>query len=111
MNPAKKSKSLSVAKGAAKSIGKFPKSVREDLGYMMESVTRGETPTSATPIPLVGPGAMELRAWDEQGTFRVIYVAKFPEVVHLLHAFQKKNDGAIPKAEIDTARARYNNIS
>ena len=34
--------------------------------------------------------AVGIRVRDESGVFRLMYVAKFPEAVYVLHAFQKK---------------------
>lgn len=38
----------------------------------------------------IGQGVQEIRIRDESGAFRVIYVAKFADVVYVLHCFQKK---------------------
>jgi phage-related protein len=38
----------------------------------------------------IGKGVEEIRVWEESGTFRVIYVARFVDAVYVLHAFQKK---------------------
>lgn len=43
------------------------------------------------------------------GAFRVVYVAKFPEAVYVLHAFQKKTQRT-SKNDIDLARARYGDL-
>ena len=51
----------------------------------------------------VGAGVEELRIWDEQGTFRVIYLAKLADAVYVLHAFQKKTQKTSAK---DMALAR-----
>ena len=53
----------------------------------------------------VGPGTQEIRVRVD-GTFRVLYVAKFPEGVYVLHAFQKKSQQTA-KLDLDLARARY----
>ncbi|MDP4078832.1 type II toxin-antitoxin system RelE/ParE family toxin, partial [Acidovorax sp. A1169] len=76
----------------------------------LHKVQLGENPDDWKPIPRVGSGAMELRIWDEQGTFRVIYVAKIADRVHVLHAFKKK-ERAISQADIDLAKERYKRIS
>jgi len=57
----------------------------------------------------VGHGAMEIRVRDDAGQFRVIYVAKFADAVHVLHAFQKKTQRT-SQADIDLARKRYREI-
>ncbi|SNT38570.1 Phage derived protein Gp49-like [Granulicella rosea] len=38
----------------------------------------------------VGAGVSEIRIRDEQGIYRIIYVAKFASAIFVLHAFQKK---------------------
>ena len=40
-------------------------------------------------MPTIGAGVNEIRI-HEGGAFRVIYVAKFADAVHVLHCFQKK---------------------
>ena len=54
----------------------------------------------------VGAGAYEIRHRDASGAFRVIYVAKFADAVHVLHAFQKKTRKTA-QADIDLAAQRY----
>lgn len=56
----------------------------------------------------VGPGAMEIRI-HVLGEWRVIYVAKFADAVHVLHAFQKKTRKTKPD-DIELARKRYREI-
>jgi len=41
-------------------------------------------------MPTIGTGVHEIRIRDEAGTLRLMYVAKFPEAIYVLHAFQKK---------------------
>jgi len=40
---------------------------------------------------------------------RVIYVAKFPEAVYVLHAFEKKSQQT-PRIHLDVAAARYKQL-
>ena len=56
-------------------------------------------------MPSVGLGVNEIRI-REGGAFRVIYVAKFPEAVYVLHAFEKKAKKT-PKPDVDLARKRF----
>lgn len=48
----------------------------------------------------------EIRIQDENGAFRIMYVAKFLDAVYVLHAFQKKTQKTA-KADIELARQRY----
>jgi len=38
----------------------------------------------------IGPGVKEIRIRDNDGAFRVFYVASFAVTVYVLHCFQKK---------------------
>lgn len=53
-------------------------------------------------------GVLEVVEDDAGGTYRSVYTVKFPEVVFVLHCFQKKSKRGIatPKADMDIIRAR-----
>jgi phage-related protein len=89
-----------------KSIRSFPSPVRQDVGFQLDRVQRGEQPEDFKPFPTIGPGVEELRIRDESGAFRVIYTSRLAEAVFVLHAFQKKTQKTAP-ADIDLAKARY----
>lgn len=44
--------------------------------------------------------------WDETGTYRVVYIARLPEAVYVLHAFQKKTQ-ATSSRDVEVARNRH----
>ena len=77
-----------------------------DAGYQLDRVQHGLPPDDAKPMPTIGAGAMELRFWDESGTFRVVYVAKLADAVYVLHCFQKKTQQTA-KRDIELARTRF----
>ncbi len=60
----------------------------------------------------IGPGVFELRQRDSRGWYRLIYLARIGDTLHMLHAFEKKsaktsrNDIAIATARLKTVRAR-----
>ena len=56
-------------------------------------------------MPAVGKGVEEIRVTEENGAFRVIYLARRPEAVYVLHAFQKKTQ-ATSRKDRETARKR-----
>jgi phage-related protein len=56
----------------------------------------------------VGAGVREIRI-HVLGEWRVLYVAKFVEVVYVLHAFQKKTQKT-RREDIELARTRYRQI-
>ena len=57
----------------------------------------------------IGPGVKEIREYDHNGIYRVVYLAKFPEAVYVIHCFQKKTE-ATSKPDIDLAKTRYKNL-
>ena len=87
----------------------FPKNAMQDVGLQLDKISKGQDPDDFKAIPRVGRGAMELRVWDEEGTFRILYVAKFEDAVYVLHCF-KKTTQKIPDADIDIAKNRYKSV-
>ena len=59
-------------------------------------------------MPSIGRGVKEIRI-RVLGEWRVIYVAKFEDAVHLLHSFQKKTQKT-SQHDIEIARKRYKQI-
>lgn len=60
-------------------------------------------------MPSIGRGVEELRVWDESGTYRVIYVARFSDAIYVLHAFQKKSQ-ATSKRDLELAKTRLDDL-
>ncbi|OGT99892.1 MAG: hypothetical protein A2085_00275 [Gemmatimonadetes bacterium GWC2_71_10] len=52
----------------------------------------------------MGSGVVEIRI-HVGGAFRVVYVAKYPEAVYVLHAFEKKGRKT-RRSDLATARRR-----
>ena len=61
-------------------------------------------------MPSIGPGVEEIRVWVESGTYRVIYIARKPEAVYVLHAFQKKTQRT-SQSDLKLARLRLRELS
>ncbi len=87
-------------------IRQFPEDARHDAGYQLEQVQHGKQPTDFKSMSSVGKGVEELRVWDDSGTYRVVYIARFAEAVYVLHTFQKKTR-ATNERDIELARTRY----
>jgi phage-related protein len=92
-----------------KVVRDFPEDARQDAGFQLDLVQRGQQPDDFKPMPDAGAGVEELRVWCEQGTFRVVYLARLPEAVYVLHAFQKKTQ-TTRKADIELAARRYREL-
>ena len=84
----------------------FPQSAMREAGYQIDRVQNGLAPDDVKPMSTIGAGVMELRVWDEAGTFRVVYVAKFEDAVYVLHCFQKKTQQTAQR-DIELASKRY----
>jgi phage-related protein len=57
----------------------------------------------------IGSGVFELRDQDERAWYRVIYLSRVHEVIHVLHCFEKKSRET-PVKEINTARQRLKTV-
>lgn len=86
-------------------IREFPDDAKQEAGFRLDKAQRGERPNDCKPMRSIGKGVEELRIWDEDGTFRVIFTAKRADAVYVLHAFQKKTQ-ATPRHDIELARKR-----
>ena len=89
-----------------KCLREFPEDAKQDAGYQLDKVQRGEQPTDFKPMPTIGKGVEELRVRDESGSYRVIYTARLSDAVYVLHAFQKKTQ-TTAKRDLDLAKARF----
>lgn len=87
----------------------FPMTAMREAGYQLDRVQHGLAPADAKSMASIGPGVLELRIWDEAGTFRVVYVAKLADAVFVLHCFQKKTPKT-SKHDIDTAKRRLKEL-
>lgn len=84
--------------------------VKRAAGDQLRFVQMGLEPAADwKPIRNVGQGVMEIRIKEASGQYRIIYVAKFADAVHVLHAFQKKTQKTSGK-DLDLARKRYKEI-
>jgi len=102
-------KSVEFRASSLQDLRSFPSTVMREAGYQIDRLQNGLLPDDFKPISTIGRGAAEIRLWDEAGTFRVIYVAKFENAVYVLHCFQKKTQKTTQK-DIDLATKRYNEL-
>jgi len=86
----------------------FPEEARKAAGFELCAVQRGLEPSDWKPMPSIGRGVKEIRI-HILGEWRVIYIAKFEDAVHVLHSFQKKSRKT-NQHDIEIARMRYKQI-
>jgi phage-related protein len=81
---------------ALEKLKDFPEDARRECGYALHLVQLGIDPPDWKPMPGIGSGVREIRVLDATGAYRVIYVAKFSDAIHVLHIFQKKTRKTSP---------------
>jgi phage-related protein len=94
---------------STKRLRSFNKDAKQDAGYQLDKVQRGERPDDFKAMPSIGKGVEEIRIWDESGTYRIIYTACINDAVYVLHAFQKKTQATL-KRDIELAKARFTEL-
>jgi phage-related protein len=72
----------------------MPAATRYALGVELLTVQHGGEPKDWRAMPEVGAGMTEIRHRDENGAFRVPYVAKFAEAVYVLCAARFSEENA-----------------
>jgi len=83
----------------------FPADVRQNLGFQLWQLQQGERPSDYRPLPSVGAGVFELRDQDARGWYRVVYLSRINDVIHVLHCFEKKSR-TMPRRDFENAQQR-----
>lgn len=86
----------------------FPAEAKRQVGFELDAIQRGHEPSDWKPMKDIGSGVREIRV-HVAGEWRIIYVAKFPDAIYVLHSFQKKTPKT-RQADIELARNRYRQI-
>lgn len=86
----------------------FPPDARREAGYQLRRVQSGVMPNDWKPMASVGTGVNEIRI-HTRSEHRVIYVARFPESVYVLCAFEKRSRRT-PRGEIELAKKRLSEL-
>ena len=87
----------------------FPDGVRQNFGFALWQLQRGERPNDFRPLPSIGPGVFELRDQDERGWYRIVYLSRRNDVIYVLHCFEKKSR-AMPRKDFAIARQRLKGV-
>jgi len=83
----------------------FPDGVKQNLGFELWLLQQGERPRDYRPLQSIGSGVFELRDQDERRWYRVVYLSRLDDVIHVLHCFEKKSR-EMPRREFETAKRR-----
>ncbi len=86
----------------------FPPMVRKKLGFALYQAQIGQRHESAKTFHGFVETVWQVRADDQGGTYRAVYIARLGGEVYVLHAFQKKATSGIatPKRDLDLIRQR-----
>lgn len=93
-------------------IRRFPAVARQNLGAELRKLQVGDRPLHSRPMLSIGARVYELKEQDGRAWYRVIYLAKIANRIHVLHCFEKesaktsKNDLAVAKARLKRVMAR-----
>jgi phage-related protein len=87
----------------------MPDDVIDDFGYGLDQAQKGKFPDIGKVLRgFGGRSVIELIRDDKGGTFRAVYTVRFPEIVAILHCFQKKSKSGIetPKQDVELIHSR-----
>ena len=90
----------------------FPEDARQSAGFQLGRLQQGLEATDWKPLSGLGKrvtGVKEIRVWAADGTYRVVYVAKFSDAINVLHSFEKKTQQTSRK-DIAVIVKRYKEI-
>lgn len=90
-------------------LRRFPKDVRDDMGYQIYRVQCGLAPKDSKPMSSVGSGVRELRIRGSDREYRGMYIASIGDAVYVLHVFVKKSRRT-PKQDLEVARKRLREV-
>jgi phage-related protein len=79
----------------------FPSAVQDEMGNALGLAQFGGKHPKAKPWKGRGAGIFEIVEDHRGDTYRAIYTVRFPEVVYVLHTFQKKSPKGIRTARSD----------
>lgn len=98
-------------------LSSFPGEVKSTLGFSLRQIQNGREPRcDHRPMTPVGKGVWELKDSDARTWYRVMYLAKIENVIHVLHCFEKssrrsdRRDIAIAKTRLAEVRQRLREL-
>lgn len=84
----------------------FPDDVKATLGFALRQIQNGREPRcDHRSMSSVGKGVWELKEGDARAWYRVMYLARIDDVIHVLHCFEK-DSRKTGRRDLETARAR-----
>lgn len=104
-----KSKDIIFVGNSLECLRSFPRDAVRDAGHQLQAVQNGKNPVDWKPMKTVGKGVREIRIKDDDGAFRVFYVANLADAVYVLHCFRKTTEKT-EKRDIELGRTRFKSL-
>ena len=102
-------KTLYYVGSSEKDLKKLPEDTIDAFVYGLSIAQKGgKSPKAKVLQGFGGADVIELIDRDADGTYRAVYTVRMPEVIFVLHVFQKKSKQGIatPKQDIDLIKSR-----
>ena len=91
-------------------LSSFSHDVKATLGFSLRQVQNGNNPRcSHRPMTSVGKGVWELKGGDERTWYRLMYLTRIGDTIHVLHCFEK-DSRKTDRRDLEVARARLKEI-
>ncbi len=91
-------------------LSSFPGEIKSTLGFSLRQIQNGRLPRCEhRPMPSVGKGVWELKDGDARTWYRVMYLARIENAIHVLHCFEK-DSRTTSRRDIATAKARLSEV-
>lgn len=91
-------------------LSDFPAEVKATLGFSLRQIQNGQKPRCEhRPMTSVGKGVWELKDGDNRAWYRVMYLTRVQNVIHVLHCFEK-DSRKTDRRDIETAKFRLQEV-
>ena len=87
----------------------FPDKIREDLGWNLWQLQKGQQPANSRPMTSIAAGVFELKVSDQDSWFRVLYYIRVRNKIVVLHSFAKKSRKT-DRRDLDLATQRLKKL-
>lgn len=86
----------------------MPEEVQKTFGFALGLAQNGLTHPATKRLANFKPATIEVLEDHDGDTYRAVYTAHYPDVVYVIHCFQKKSTTGInlPKADKETIEKR-----
>jgi len=91
-------------------LSSFPHDIKVTLGFSLRQIQNGKRPRcDHRPMSSVGKGVWELKEGDSRTWYRVMYLAKIHNAIHVLHCFEK-DSRKTDRRDLESARKRLQEV-